>query len=57
MNVQVTPVTTVQYGASKAKRPLNSRLDKRKLVEAGFTPLPDWRDALSRYLAAQHGRM
>lgn len=57
INVQVTPVTTAQYGASKAKRPLNSRLDKRKLVEAGFTPLPDWRDALSRYLAAQHGRM
>lgn len=47
---EVIPVTTEEYGLSKAARPFNSRLDKRKLVEAGFTPLPSWRDALSRYL-------
>jgi dTDP-4-dehydrorhamnose reductase len=47
---KVVPVTTEEYGLSKAKRPFNSRLDKRKLVENGFTPLPTWQDALSRYL-------
>ena len=47
---KVVPVTTAEYGLSKAKRPFNSRLDKRKLVENGFTPLPDWKDALARYL-------
>lgn len=47
---QVVPVTTAEYGLSKAKRPFNSRLDRKKLVEAGFTPLPDWKDALKRYL-------
>lgn len=52
MNVNVLPVTTAEYGVSKARRPFNSRLDKRKLVENGFAPLPDWRDALSRYLTA-----
>lgn len=46
----VVPVTTEEYGLSKAARPFNSRLDKSKLVEAGFTPLPTWQDALSRYL-------
>jgi dTDP-4-dehydrorhamnose reductase len=46
----VTPVTTEQYGVSVAKRPFNSRLDKSKLVRSGFTPLPCWQDALSRYL-------
>ena len=49
-HVTVAPVTTAEYGVSKAARPFNSRLDKRKLVEAGFTPLPDWKDALQRYL-------
>ena len=49
-NITVTPVTTAEYGVSKAKRPFNSRLDKSKLVENGFTPLPTWQDALSRYL-------
>lgn len=49
-NVQVNPVTTAEYGLSKAARPFNSRLDKSKLTEMGFTPLPDWRDALARYL-------
>lgn len=46
----VIPVTTEEYGSSVAKRPMNSRLDKNKLGESGFTPLPDWKDALSRYL-------
>lgn len=46
----VIPVTTEQYGLSKAKRPFNSRLDKSKLDDNGFERLPDWKDALSRYL-------
>ena len=46
----VVPVTTEEYGLSKAARPFNSRLEKKKLVEAGFEPLPTWQDALSRYL-------
>ena len=52
MATQVVPVTTAEYSLSKAARPFNSRLDKAKLVENGFAPLPDWRDALGRYLAA-----
>ena len=48
--VTVQPVTTAEYGLSTAARPFNSRLDKAKLVENGFVPLPDWRDALKRYL-------
>ena len=48
--VEVRSVTTAQYGASKARRPFNSRLDKSKLKENGFEPLPDWKDALNRYL-------
>lgn len=50
LSTQVNPVTTAEYGLSKAARPFNSRLDKSKLVEAGFKPLPTWQDALSRYL-------
>ena len=46
----VVPVTTAEYGLSKAARPFNSRLDKSKLVENGFIPLPTWQDALARYL-------
>lgn len=49
-STKVTPVTTVEYGLSKAARPFNSRLDKSKLVENGFKPLPEWKDALKRYL-------
>lgn len=49
-HLTVVPVTTEEYGLSKAARPFNSRLDKSKLAENGFTPLPDWRDALARYL-------
>ena len=48
--VQVVPVTTKEYGASKAVRPFNSRLDRSKLAENGFEPLPSWQDALNRYL-------
>ena len=48
--VTVLPVTTAEYGVSKAARPFNSRLNKKKLVENGFTPLPTWQDALARYL-------
>lgn len=50
-NLTVKPVTTAEYGISKAARPFNSRLDKQKLVEKGFTPLPTWQDALARYLS------
>ena len=49
-STEVVPVTTAEYGLSKAKRPFNSRLDKSKLAEAGFEPLPTWQDALTRYL-------
>ena len=49
-STKVLPVTTEEYGISKAARPFNSRLDKSKLVKNGFTPLPTWQDALSRYL-------
>lgn len=47
---KVIPVTTEEYGLSKAARPFNSRLDKSKLIENGFEPLPTWQDALLRYL-------
>jgi dTDP-4-dehydrorhamnose reductase len=50
LSTTVLPVTTAEYGQTKAQRPENSRLDKRKLVEKGFAPLPDWKDALARYL-------
>lgn len=46
----VSPVTTAEYGISKAARPFNSRLDRSKLTDQGFTPLPTWQDALNRYL-------
>lgn len=49
-DTKVTPVTTAEYGLSKAVRPFNSRLDKSKLVENGFKPLPTWPDAVHRYL-------
>ena len=50
LKTKVIPVSTSEYGLSKAKRPFNSRLDKSKLVEAGFKPLPVWQDAVGRYL-------
>ena len=49
MSVSVTPCSSDQFPA-KAKRPSNSRMDQSKLIENGFTPLPDWKDALNRYL-------
>ena len=50
LKTKVIPVTTAEYGLSKAKRPFNSRLDKCKLTENGFAPLPPWQDAVARYL-------
>lgn len=50
LSTKIVPVTTEEYGLSKAARPFNSRLDKSKLIQNGFTPLPTWRDALCRYL-------
>lgn len=50
LTTKVIPVTTQEYGLSKAARPFNSRLDKRKLTENGFRPLPTWQDAVARYL-------
>jgi dTDP-4-dehydrorhamnose reductase len=50
LKTTVIPVTTAEYGLSKAARPYNSRLDKSKLITAGFQPLPDWKDAVRRYL-------
>lgn len=49
-DVKVIGVTTKEYGLSKAARPFNSRLDKSKLIKNGFAPLPEWKDALERYL-------
>lgn len=51
LSTTVLPVSTAEYGLSKAARPENSRLDKSKLVDTGFNPLPDWKDAVKRYLA------
>ena len=53
--INVIPVTSEEYGAN-AVRPYNSRMNRSKLTENGFTPLPDWRDALRRFLAAINGR-
>ncbi len=50
LETKVIPVTTAEYGLSKAARPFNSRLDKSKLIENGFEPLPVWQDAVARYL-------
>lgn len=50
LTTKVIPVTTAEYGKNRAARPMNSRLDKSKLIEAGFRPLPIWQDAVSRYL-------
>ena len=50
LTTKVIPVTTEEYGLSKATRPMNSRLDKSKLVDNGFEPLPTWQDAVKRYL-------
>ena len=57
MDVKVERVTTEEYGLSKAKRPFNSRLDKSKLVENGFKPLPEWKDALSRFIVSSKSQI
>ena len=49
-NIKVNPVSTADYGLSKAKRPFNSRMDKAKLIENVFLLLPDLKDALNTYL-------
>ena len=49
-NIKVIPVSSAEYGASKARRPFNSRLDKSKLKSCGFDLLPTWQDALKRFL-------
>lgn len=51
MGTKVVRVSTEEYGLSKAARPKNSRLDKGKLVECGFNPLPNWKDAVARYVS------
>lgn len=56
LKTQVIPVSTEEYGLSKAARPHNSRLDKDKLQENGFVPLPDWKDALMRYLVERRSK-
>lgn len=55
-STKVIPVTTEEYGLSKAARPFNSRLDKSKLAQSGFAPLPHWKDALERYLKEIEGQ-
>ena len=50
LRTEIVPVSTLEYGPTPAKRPLNSRLDTGKLAEVGFAPLPDWKDAVARYL-------
>lgn len=50
LSTKVLPVTTAEYGLNKAARPFNSRLDRTKLIENGFIPLPDWKDAIARYI-------
>ena len=55
LKVKVIPVSTEEYGLSRAKRPFNSRLDKSKLEQNGFRPLPDWKDAVARYLKEIEG--
>ena len=49
-DVKVIPVTTAEYGISKAARPFNSRLDRKRICEEGFQPLPVWKNALEKYL-------
>jgi dTDP-4-dehydrorhamnose reductase len=55
LSTKVIPVSAAEYGLSKAARPENSRLDKSKLVEAGFKPLPCWKDAVARFLKEWDG--
>ena len=56
LTTKVNPVSAAEYGLSKAARPENSRLDKSKLIEAGFKPLPCWKDAVARFLKEWDGK-
>ena len=49
INIDIKAINSNEY-ASRAKRPLNSKLSKDKLIEYGFKPLPHWEDALKDYL-------
>ena len=49
MSVKVNHISTAEY-PTKAKRPLNSKLSKEKLVRNGFSKLPDWHNAVSEYI-------
>ncbi|MBQ7999940.1 MAG: dTDP-4-dehydrorhamnose reductase [Ruminococcus sp.] len=55
-STKIVPVTTEEYGLSNARRPKNSRLDTSKLAQYGFTPLPDWEDAVERYIKELENR-
>ena len=55
ISVKTVPVTTMEYGLSVAACPFNSRLDKSKLIQSGFAPLPDWKDAVRRYRKETQG--
>ena len=48
--MDLEPVSSDEF-PTKAKRPHNSRMDKKKLIDNGFDLLPPWQDALKRYLA------
>ena len=53
LDIKVNPVSTAEYKKlvpNQADRPLNSRLSKKSLDDAGFGRLPDWHDAVDRYL-------
>lgn len=54
LNCNVKPIQTKEY-LSKATRPMNSRLSKKSLVDGGFGLLPNWEDALERYLIEIRG--
>lgn len=54
--IEIIPITSEEYGA-KAKRPFNSRMDKSKLVENGLELLPEWKNALKRFLEEYDGTL
>ena len=56
-DVTVHGVSTEEYKRmvpNQTDRPLNSRMSKASLDKAGFKRLPDWKDALVRYLEELH---
>ena len=50
LSCKVKPIPSSEYPAAKAARPANSRMSKERLVQAGFSRLPSWQDALHRYM-------